>query len=80
MAQKLTAGFPPDLDLPANFIVQLSAVNPSTGALVSGVNVSNVAIMALPAVPGPADESPSLVPVEPLWLPIPVQDQGASGS
>ena len=66
MAQKLTAGFPPDLDLPANFIVQLSAVNPSTGALVSGVNVSNVAIMALPAVPGTDDSG--LEPVGPFLL------------
>ena len=66
MAQKLTAGFPPDLDLPANFIVQLSAVNPSTGALVSGVNVSNVAIMATPVTPGTSDSG--FEPVGPYLL------------
>jgi hypothetical protein len=46
VALKLTASLPPDLDLPPNWIVQLVAVDPTTGAAVSGVNVSNVAIIA----------------------------------
>jgi hypothetical protein len=79
MAQKLTAAIPADLDLPANFIVQLSAVDPSTGALVSGINVSGVAIIAQPAIPGTADEAPSLVPVQPLWLPEELTAQGNGG-
>lgn len=76
MAQKLTANFPPDLDLPANFIVRVTAVNPTTGALVSGVNVSGVAIVADNLSPATADETPSFVPTTPLWLPVPVDDQG----
>jgi hypothetical protein len=66
MAQKLTASMPADFDLPPNFIVQLSAVDPTTGALVSGVNISNVAIMALPAVPGTDDSG--FEPVGPFLL------------
>ena len=57
MAQKLTAALPPDFDLPANFVVQFTAVDPTSGALVSGVNVSNVAIMAEPVVPLTSDDS-----------------------
>ncbi len=78
MAQKLTAALPPDFDLPANFIVQLAAVDPTTGANVSGVNVSRVAIMANPVVPDTTDTEPLFVPTTPLWLPIPVADQDTS--
>jgi hypothetical protein len=72
MAHKLTAALPPDFDLPANFIVQLTAVDPTTGALVSGVNVSNVAIMAAPIDPGTADQTALFEPASPLWLPTPL--------
>jgi hypothetical protein len=75
MAQKLTAALPPDFDLPASFVVQVTAVDPATGALVAGVNVSNVAIMANPVVPDTTDTEPLFVPTTPLWLPIPVADQ-----
>ena len=66
MAQKLTAGFPPDFDLPANFIVRVSALDPTTGALVSGVNVSNVAIVADSLTPGTSDSG--FEPVGPFLL------------
>jgi hypothetical protein len=72
MAQKLTAGLPPDFDLPANFIVQLTAVDPTSGAVVSGVNISNVAIMAAPVTPDTVDSEPLFVPTTPLWLPSPL--------
>ena len=75
MAQKLTAALPPDFDLPANFIVQLTAVDPTTGAVVSGVNVSNVAIMAAPVTPDTTDTEGGFAPATPLWLPVPVDDQ-----
>jgi hypothetical protein len=78
MAQKLTAALPSDLDLPANFIVQLAAVSPTTGAAVSGVKVSNVAILASPITPDTTDTEPLFVPTTPLWLPIPVADQDTS--
>jgi hypothetical protein len=72
MAQKITAALPPDFDLPANFIVQLTAVDPNTGATVSGVKVSNIAIMAAPVVPDTADSGTPFPPATPLWLPVPV--------
>jgi hypothetical protein len=78
MAQKLTAALPPDFDLPANFIVQLAAVNPTTGANVAGVNVSNVAIMAAPITPDTEESGPLFVPTTPLWLPIPVDEQATT--
>ena len=78
MAQKLTADLPPDFDLPSSYVIQLTAVDPTTGATVSGVNVSNVAIMASPVVPDTTDTEPLFVPTTPLWLPIPVADQDTS--
>lgn len=69
MAQKLTAALPPDFDLGANFIVQLAAVDPTTGAAVAGVNVSNVALMGKAVVAASAqDPGPDYVP---LFLPVP---------
>jgi hypothetical protein len=72
MAQKLTAALPPDFDLPANFIVQVTAVDPTTGAAVTGVKVSNVAIMAAPVTPDTSDSGAPFPPATPLWLPVPV--------
>lgn len=69
MAQKLTAALPPDFDLGANFVVRLAAVDPTTGANVSGVTVSNVALMAKAVVAALAqDPDPDFVP---LFLPVP---------
>jgi len=66
---------PQDLDLPANWIVRLTAVSSSTGALVSGVTVSNVAIVADSVVPGTApDGSPAeIVPVPIEWANLPIE-------
>lgn len=71
MAQKLTAAFPPDFDLPANFVVQLTAVSPSTGAVVSGVNVSNAVIIADPTTLTASDGEPLFVPTAPEWINVP---------
>ena len=69
MAQKLTAGFPADLDLPANWVVRLTAVDPTSGALVAGVTASAVVIIAATTTPDTADTTTTLVPVSPVWLP-----------
>lgn len=45
MAQKLDVGMPQDLDLTAGWTLRVTAVD-STGALVNGVNVSNMSIIA----------------------------------
>lgn len=75
MAQKLTAGLPTDYDIAANWIVRLTAVDPVAGGLVSGVNVSNVAIVGTSITPDTTDNPPSFVPVTPLWLPVPLAEQ-----
>jgi hypothetical protein len=45
MAQKLDVNMPQDLDLPDGWSVRVTALD-ATGALVNGVNVSNMAIIA----------------------------------
>lgn len=45
MPQKLDVAMPQDLDLPDGWTIQVTAVD-STGATVTGVNVSNMAIIA----------------------------------
>lgn len=75
MAQKLVAGFPPQYDFPANWIIRLTAVDPTTGAVVSGVNISNVAIVAEPVTPATAPDGggPSIVPVPIEWANLPIE-------
>lgn len=45
MAQKVDVSMPQDLDLPAGWTVRVTAVD-GTGVVVSGVKVSNMAIVA----------------------------------
>ena len=45
MAQKLIADLPSGLDLSQQWVLQFDAVDPSSGASVSGVNISNVSIV-----------------------------------
>ena len=46
MSAPLVAGLPPDLDIDGGYILRFDAVDPATGATVSGVKVSAVAIGA----------------------------------
>lgn len=46
MAQPLVVGMPDRIDIGAGYVLQVTAVNPTTGATVSGVNVSNMVIEA----------------------------------
>lgn len=70
-AQPLIADMPQDLDLGGGFILRVTAVDPSTGALISGVKVSNLVLTVNPIAgavqTGPTDQdlnapSPYLVP------------------
>lgn len=45
-APPLVAGLPPDLDIDGGYTLRFDAVDPTTGATVSGVVVSAVAIGA----------------------------------
>jgi len=73
VARKLTGGMPPGWDLPHGFSIRLTAVDANTGALVSGVNVSGVAIMAVSVTPATADDG-GVPALEPLFIPLPVGD------
>ena len=44
MPQPLIAGLPPDLILSAGYIVRVVALDPSTGATVSGVALTDVSL------------------------------------
>ena len=44
MAQPLIVTLPPNLDLWPGCVIRVTAVNPTTGAVVSGVKVSQVSI------------------------------------
>lgn len=69
MAQKQTAPMPEYLDLDAAWTIQWAAVSPTDGSAVSGVNVSNAAIIA-DQIQGTPDE----LSLTPLWLPIPTSE------
>jgi hypothetical protein len=75
VAQKLTAAIPPNLDLGAQYVISLAAVDPASGAGVSGVIVSNVAIMATTVLPDIVADQPA-PPELPLFVPVPdTQDE-----
>lgn len=52
MAQPLIADLPRDILLTGDYIIRVTALNAATGATVSGVNVSNVAITVLDVATG----------------------------
>ena len=66
MAQKYTAGFPDNLDLEELYTIRFTAVDPTTGAAVANVTVTNAQIVCanLSALP------PEDLQVGP-WLLIP---------
>lgn len=45
MAQPLVAGLPPDCHLSAGYIVRLTALNPTTGAAVANVALSDISFL-----------------------------------
>jgi hypothetical protein len=48
MAEALAAAMPPDLALYANYTIRLTALDPASGAVVSGVKVSALAMLVVP--------------------------------
>lgn len=71
MAQPLIAAMPQDLDLGGGWIVRITAVDPASGAPVTGVKVSNVVITADPlsgAVEAPPTDDGLPAPI-PLLVP-----------
>lgn len=45
MAQALTGGIPPGLDLDGGYIIQFTAVDATTGAVLTSVTVSDAALL-----------------------------------
>lgn len=64
MAQPLVAGLPPSLALSSGYVIRLTALDPTTGAAVSGVRVTDVSYFVRPLTAADETESPSplLVP------------------
>lgn len=57
----LIAGLPPDCVLSAGYVVRLTALDPATGATVSGVNLQNVSVFVTD-LGSTGDVMPLLVP------------------
>ena len=75
MSQKLTAGLPDNTELNAGYQIQITALDPATGAAVSGVTVSNVFIVADPIFTDTSDiTTPDYVP---LFIPLEEQPAGS---
>lgn len=45
MAKKIKTAMPPDLDLGGSYVIEWDAVDPTTGASVSGVKVSQTSLL-----------------------------------
>lgn len=66
MAEPLTAAFPDSLMLGGNYVLQFTALNPTTGSVVSGVTVSSATL----TVDALTDTGPITIngPAEIDWL------------
>jgi len=68
MPQPLIAALPQDLVLTSGYIIRLTALNPTTGAVITGVTVTDVTFQVRPINIGPGgtvngvDPMPLLVP------------------
>lgn len=69
MAQKLVGPLPLQVDLNAGYVVEFTAVDATTGADVTAVNVSNVSLLVANVAGG--DLSADNFDATPLWVPIP---------
>jgi hypothetical protein len=74
MAQKVKAALPPTMDLSASFQIVFTALDPTTGALVSGVDVSNGYMLVQQVSPGTAEQ----LAQTPLWIPLPLPAPASS--
>ena len=71
MAAPLTASIPPGLDLGAAYVIQFTALNPTSGAVVANVTVSGASLLVVNIVGSlPGDV---LEPVSYEWLNLPVE-------
>lgn len=73
MAAPLTAGLPLQHRLDDGWTIEFTALDPTTGADVTSVVVSNATMMVELLTGQPSDLA--VPPVEPLWVPLPLADQ-----
>jgi len=71
MAQKLSAGLPENLDLTQPYTITFAALDPTSGAAVTGVVISNAQIHAANLSGSSMQQLTVGPPEQPLWLPIP---------
>jgi hypothetical protein len=69
MAAPMKAGIAPGLDLTSDYIIQFTALSPTTGAVDVGVSVSNVSLLVDNVHGG--DLQSGFDDIEPLFTPIP---------
>lgn len=69
MAAPMKAGIPPDVDITDGYIVQFTALDAATGAVVNGVNVSEASLLVVNVHGG--DLTHGFPDEEPLWVPLP---------
>lgn len=66
MAQPLVIALPPNLDLWGGCIIRVTAVNPTTGAGVAGVDVGNISFEGTSEDPGALAYGPFQLVTGPL--------------
>lgn len=76
MAQKIAAGMPQTLDLTQPYTIRFAALDPTSGAAVSGVVISAAQIHAANVTDIPLEQLQVGPPVSPLWIPLPLDQQG----
>ncbi len=77
MAQKLNAGMPDHLQLDNTFTLRWAALDPNTGAPVSGVTLSNTSLVVQQITPGgPTALETDLFKIAPLFVPLPIDGNG----
>jgi hypothetical protein len=69
MAAPMKTGIPPGLDLTDGYVIQFTALDPSTGAVDTGVKVSNASLLVDNL--GGGDLTSGFADSEPLWVPLP---------
>lgn len=69
MAAPMKAGIPPDVDIKDGYVIQFTALDAATGAVVAGVNVSEASLLVVNVESGNLNEG--FTYEEPLWIPLP---------
>jgi hypothetical protein len=61
------------MDLDGDYVIKFTAIDPSSGSLVAGVNVSEASLFVSQLTPGTADDL-AFGPFKPVFIPLPLGD------